>query len=99
MGVEYEHDYGVAFADCQNLQLLHQKLLRTSVILDSCLDTMRACENHFAHLTSLKREPVFEEGIAEVKAYASQIEHCRRTISRILQQSLGTNHLVCPLIT
>lgn len=47
-------DYTIAFSDCQNLQLLQQKLLRTSTVLDGYWDVARGCAEHCVGETGSK---------------------------------------------
>jgi hypothetical protein len=73
---------------------LRQKLLRTSTVLESCLDVSRGCGNYFRRLEKLKVIASSQAGIAEIEVYISQLKgHCR-TIKSIIQQSTGTWHLV-----
>ena len=94
VGTAYDQDYTVTFADCQNLQLLRQKLLRTSSVLDSSLDVAKGCANHCLDLVGLKIVASSTQAVAEIENHIEQLKRYRQMIDRIIQQSAGTNHLV-----
>ena len=87
-------DYLVTFEDCQQLQLLRQKLLRTSSTLDACLDTAQGCAEHCRSLVGLDLTTLGEQAIAEIAAHTRQIEGYQRSVRQIIEQSLGTSKLV-----
>ena len=88
------HDYSVTFLDSQNLQLFRQKLLRTSTVLDSCLDVIKGCEAHCRRLINVKSTDIGEHCLTEITIYTRQINHQSRELHRIIQYSSGTSKLV-----
>lgn len=97
VGVDYDQDYALAFSDCQNLQLLRQKLLRTSSVLDACLDVISGCADHYIRLTNMKLVDSSGRGLSEIEYYKRQLLQHRHTIGRITQQSAETGRLVSDL--
>jgi hypothetical protein len=96
-----DHDFSVSFQDSQNLQLLRQKLLRTSTVLDSCLEVVKGCEIHCRRLIASGMTAGGEQSLAELEVYKMQMQGHRLDLHRILQYSLGTSKLVrfCPPAT
>ena len=92
---DFSHDYSVTFLDSQNLQLFRQKLLRTSTVLDSCLDVIKGCEAHCRRLISANRTDIGEHCLTEITIYSRQLPYHRRDLHRIIQYSSGTSKLVC----
>jgi hypothetical protein len=97
VGIEYDHDYKLTFSDCQNLQLLRQKLLRASSVLDACLDVTSGCADHCIRLTNMKLVDSSGRGLSEIEYYKRQLMQHRHTISRITLQAEGAGHLVSDL--
>ena len=81
----FTHDYSVTFLDSQNLQLFRQKLLRTSTVLDSCLDVVEGCEAHCRRLISAKITDIGEHCLTEITIYTRQIHYHRRELHGIIQ--------------
>jgi hypothetical protein len=94
VGVDYDQDYALTFSDCQNLQLLKQKLLRTSSVLDACLDVASGCANHCIWLTDMKLVDSSGRELSEVEYYKRQLTQHRHTIGRFTQQAAEAGHLV-----
>lgn len=94
VGRNFSHDFSVSFQDSQDLQLLRQKLLRTSTVLDSCLEVVKGCEIHCRKLISLNITATGEQSLAEIDVYAKQMQGHRLELHRIIQYSLGTSKLV-----
>lgn len=90
----FSHDYSVTFLDSQNLQLFRQKLLRTSTVLDSCLNVVQDCEAHCRKLIASKVTDIGEHCLTEITIYTRQIHYHRRELRRIIQYSSGTSKLV-----
>lgn len=88
------NDFSVTLLDSQNLQLLQKKLLRTSSVLDSCLDVLKGCETHCRKLVTLNVASSGEQYLVEIMVYKKQIQGHRRELHRITQQSFGTSKLV-----
>lgn len=100
VGVEYDHeDYALTFSDCQNLQLLRQKLLRTSSVLDACLDVTSGCADHCIRLTNMKLADPSGRGLSEIVYYKRQLLQHRQTIGRITQQAAEAGRLVSDLFS
>jgi hypothetical protein len=87
-------DIPISLQDNQDLQLLRQKLLRTSAVLVSCLEVIRGCKLHYRKLVTLNVVDEDEQLLAEIEVYIRQIQHHRVDISRILEYSSGTSKLV-----
>lgn len=94
VGIDYDQDFALTFSDCQNLQLLRQKLLRTASVLDACLDVTSGCADHCIRLTNMKLVDSSGRGLSEIEYYKRQLLQHRRTIGRITQQAAGAGRLV-----
>ncbi len=95
VGGNHPHDYPVSFADCQELQLLHHTLLKALLVVDTGLEVVKGCEDHYRKLASLEAIALCEPSLAEIAVYSAQMESHRRDILRIIEQSKGTSNLVC----
>ena len=91
---DFDQDYALTFSDCQNLQLLRQKLLRTSSVLDACLDVISGCADHYIRLINMKLVNSSECQLSEIEYYKSQLLQYRHAIDRIIQQAAEAGHLV-----
>ena len=81
------------------MQLLQNKLRRTSSVLDSCLDIAREVKNHAMRLTDLGIAKLDKENYSEIEVYVNQLMQHRRSIRRIIKQSKGAKCLVCSLFS
>ena len=88
-------DSSVSFLDCQESQVLYHTLLRVSLVLDSCIEVAKGCEEYFLKLASLDTTILFEPSLTEIKACLAQMKSHRRNIYRVTQQCKGTSRLVC----
>lgn len=95
--IDYDQDYALTFSDCQDLQLLRQKLHRTSSVLDACLDVANGCADHCTLLTNMKLVDFSGRMLSELEYYKRQLIRHRHTISRISQQAAEAGHLVSHL--
>ncbi|PMD19759.1 hypothetical protein NA56DRAFT_705470 [Hyaloscypha hepaticicola] len=92
------NDFPVSLQDSQNLQLLRQKLLRTSVVLVSCLEVVKGCRLHYRKLVTLKVIDEDEQLLTEIEVYIKQIQRHSIDINRILEYSLGTSQLLSKIL-
>jgi len=95
VGCKHPHDYPVSFVDCQELQLLHHTLLRSSLLVESGLEVVKGCEDHCRKLASWKATTLCESSLAEIAVYSAQMNSHRRDIHRVIEQLKGTSNLVC----
>lgn len=88
------HNYTVVFQDCQDLQLLRKKILRTSTVLNSVMAVILACKAHCRHLMEAKATWHGGEALIELAVCEKQLRWHQQEVSRLLQYSLGTFKLV-----
>lgn len=94
VGIDYDQDFVITFSDCQNLQLLRQKLLRTASILEACLDVTSGCADHCIRLTSMNFVDSSDRVLSEIEYYKRQLLQHRHTVGRITQQAAEAGRLV-----
>ncbi|CAF9914376.1 MAG: hypothetical protein HETSPECPRED_001965 [Heterodermia speciosa] len=93
VGIDYRHDYSVTFLDCQDLQLLQQKLERTSKVLEANLAVARGCATNLARLTSPCTAKVEALNMADAENSIEQLQSNIRRIRSIIKQSDGISSL------
>ncbi|KAI9861844.1 MAG: hypothetical protein M1824_001955 [Vezdaea acicularis] len=98
VGKKVPTDYQITFEDCQQLQQLRQKLLRTSRTLDACLDTARGYAEHCHSLIALGLTRLGEQVVAELTTHIRQIQSYRRSVREVIEQSLGTSKLLFKIL-
>lgn len=94
MGVEHRHDYSVTFLDCQDLELLQEKLLMTSKVIDTNLAVARGCAAHIARLVNQHYIQAESFRTMEVENYINQLETSARRIKCTIEQSDRISNLV-----
>ncbi len=94
VGKQFQHDYAVTFEDCQRVQNLREKLLRTIVVLDAHLEVANGCEMHCRTLASSKLGPMGLNLSSELDSHSAQLRTHRRNVANILERSKGTLDLV-----
>lgn len=98
-----EDSFYVQFGDNQLLHRRRQKLLKSSLILDSSIEIAQGCMQ-FCHWLSAVSDPASscsELFLVEMALYISKIRGHKRTVNLLLRQSTGTSNLVgcraCPI--
>lgn len=88
-------DFAVAFSDIQELQQLQQKLLRMSMVLNSCLEVASHLEGHCQRLIA-RSDIKFPSGLVlkAIKNYTTDIKIHEKSLAMIKQSLEGTERLV-----
>lgn len=87
--------YSVAVSDAQVLQRLRRKIIRTGLLLNSCLDAARQLQRHCCRLDALNLVVSSHEILAAIENYTRAIELHRESFSAMLQILNGSADLVC----
>ena len=88
-------DFAVTFSDIQELQQLQQKLLRTSMVLDSCLKVAGHLESHCQRFSAIDDTRYSSCLIlAAIKNYTADVKIHEQSLVMIKQSLQGTEKLV-----
>ena len=88
-------DFAVTFSDIQELQQLQQKLLRTSMVLNSCLEIASHLEGHYQKLIAMN-DIKCPSGLVlkALKNYMTDVKIHEQSLAMIKQSLEGTEKLV-----
>lgn len=88
-------DFSVTFSDIQELQQLQQKLLRTSMVLNSCLKVASHLEGHYQKLIAMN-DIKCPSGLVlkALKNYMTDVKIHEQGLAMIKQSLEGTEKLV-----
>lgn len=92
-------NFPITLSDLQCLQLLRQKLLRTSTVLDQCFSLSQSLSSHSSLLSSHIHAYSHQALNADILSYLTIIDSCRRSINSIILRSEGTSSLLTALLT
>ena len=84
----------MTFLDCQDLQLLQEKLLMTSKVIDTNLAVAIGCAAHIARLANQHIPESEYSPILEVESYINQLKTSARRIKCTIEQSDRISYLV-----
>jgi hypothetical protein len=90
IGMTSSHDYLIGFSDMQALQRLRYKVLKTSSVLESCLNLAMRLK---AHCCTLDESGCFTNNdhvIVSIETYAADIKVYQQNIGNIMQSLQGT---------
>ncbi|KAF1990668.1 hypothetical protein K402DRAFT_201327 [Aulographum hederae CBS 113979] len=91
-------DFTVSFTDCQNLQVLQQKIHKAITVLDCNFDIVRGCLAHCQRLIDSNLTSIGKQALAELETCYKQLEVHRREINRIHECSQGTARLLAQIL-
>ena len=100
VGRPRRHDFPVGFSDCQKLHLLKKKLLRMSLILESCIETSISIKALFEQAEAAKPSAKSNLGVgsitllADLEVYSTRLQLHMRTISSMTNRLSSTEKLV-----
>ena len=88
-------DFAVTFPDIQEVQQLQQKLLRTSMVLNSCLKVAGHLESHCQRLSAID-DTRYPSGLvlAAIENYTADVKIHEQSLLMIKQSLQGTENLV-----
>ena len=88
-------DFAVTFSDIQELQQLQQKLLRMSMVLNSCLEVASHLEGHCQRLIAIN-DIKYPSGLVlkAIKNYMTDVKIHKQSLAMIKQSLEGTEGLV-----
>lgn len=92
-------DFVVTFSDIQELQQLQQKLLRTSMVLNSCLEVASHLESHCQRLSAVN-DFEYPSGLVlkAIRNYMTDVKIHEQSLAMIKRSLQGTENLVSQTI-
>lgn len=77
------------------MQIICQKLIKASAILDSYLNIEKKCHSYCKKLDVRTNLIIGTTIYEELGTYMAEVENYERSVSRLQQGSMGTARLVC----